>query len=233
MLINSNTILKNDRLWLIPYLKEHVPQYHQWMKTEELLELTASEPLSLEEEYQMQDSWREDEDKCTFILFVAEKEELINESNDTTQIKGKIIGDVNLFLNDFEDKNSAEIEIMVAEKSYRGKGLGLLALLMMMEYGIYYLYNFIQPNYLLGVASLNLTRITSKIGESNTSSLKLFKEKLQFQQISYSTAFKEVTLELKANSESLRKLQSDLNVNSNYTVVELDTIKLKYDNFNP
>lgn len=38
------------------------------MQSEELLAQTASEPLSLEEEYDMQRKWREDDDKCTFIL---------------------------------------------------------------------------------------------------------------------------------------------------------------------
>lgn len=47
-----------------------------------------------------------------------------------------MIGDVNLFFTDSEDPHSAEIEIMIAEPTYRGKGIGKEAVLIMMHYGI-------------------------------------------------------------------------------------------------
>lgn len=42
---------------------------------------------------------------------------------------------MNLFLNDEENPHSAEVEIMIAEPSVRGKGLGQEALAAMIQYG--------------------------------------------------------------------------------------------------
>ncbi|XP_078230708.1 alpha/beta-tubulin-N-acetyltransferase 9 isoform X18 [Callithrix jacchus] len=106
-------------------------RYHEWMKSEELQRLTASEPLSLEQEYAMQRSWREDADKCTFIVLDAEKWQ----AQPGTTEESCMVGDVNLFLTDLEDPTLGEIEVMIAEPSFRGKGLGTEAVLMMLSYG--------------------------------------------------------------------------------------------------
>ncbi|XP_032473922.1 N-acetyltransferase 9 isoform X5 [Phocoena sinus] len=63
MRLNQNILLLGKKVVLVPYTPEHVPRYHEWMKSEELRRLTASEPLTLEQEYVMQCSWQEDADK--------------------------------------------------------------------------------------------------------------------------------------------------------------------------
>lgn len=46
-----------ERAVLVPYLREHVPRYHGWMQDPALLEATASEPLSLDQEFDVHRSW--------------------------------------------------------------------------------------------------------------------------------------------------------------------------------
>ena len=75
MLINWETTIQGSRVVLVPYRQAHVAKYHEWMKSEELQELTGSEPLSLEEEFRMQQTWREDPDKCTFIVLAQVRSE--------------------------------------------------------------------------------------------------------------------------------------------------------------
>lgn len=54
MRINTNTTLQGGLVLLVPYRAEHVPHYHMWMQDPELQQTTASEHLSMEEEFQMQ-----------------------------------------------------------------------------------------------------------------------------------------------------------------------------------
>jgi hypothetical protein len=72
---------------------------------------------SLEEEYEMQCSWSEDEDKCTFILLDCS----LPDTHGTGQHGGGMAGDVNLFFNDPDERTTAEIEVMVAEQLSRRK----------------------------------------------------------------------------------------------------------------
>ena len=161
---NWELSLRTSRVVLLPYRRHHVLQYHEWMKSPDLLEATASEPLSLDEEYAMQKSWRDDPKKCTFIIHV--------ESADDDGGGGgggggdgisapllHMIGDTNLFFNDPEDPLPVEIEIMIAEPNYRRKGLATESLKMMMAYA---------------VQNLNVQRFVAKIGYDNSSSLAMF-----------------------------------------------------------
>lgn len=162
---NENTEINGTHVILVPYKAEHVLKYHEWMKDPFLQLMTASEPLSLEAEYEMQQSWHDDPQKCTFILLSKERQ---------------MIGDVNLFLNDPDDYHAAEIEVMIAEAAFRGKGIASEALKLLIEYA---------------AIELKLCRFIAKISNINTPSLNLF-HKLGFKETGQSHIFNETTLEL-------------------------------------
>ncbi|XP_064007166.1 alpha/beta-tubulin-N-acetyltransferase 9 isoform X3 [Pogoniulus pusillus] len=162
-------------------------RYHEWMQSEELQRLTASEPLSLEQEYEMQRSWREDTDKCTFIVLDGERWD--------GQDQDCMVGDVNLFLTNPEDPTLAEVEIMIAEPDYRGRGFGKEATLMMMSYG---------------VRNLGITKFEAKIGQENEASICMFK-KLHFKEIAVNRVFQEVTLRLDVTDQERRWLLEQTN----------------------
>jgi hypothetical protein len=42
MRVNSTTVLRGRRVWLVPYRPQHVPIYHAWMQRPELLEQTCA-----------------------------------------------------------------------------------------------------------------------------------------------------------------------------------------------
>jgi hypothetical protein len=207
------------------------------------LEATGSEALSFEEEVEMQRTWLDDKDKCTFIVLAKELCHFIHhhqEEKDTITITtpasaaadccfisanvSAMVGDVNLFLSEEEDEEvvdevvtvvvnpderkqqqqqqepfryqQAEIDIMIAEHGYRGKGLGCEACLLMMLYG---------------ATKLNLRRFFSKINEDNVPSRSLFEQKLGFVECNYAACFKQFELERRTDTpeemvESLKRM---------------------------
>jgi hypothetical protein len=105
--------LEGKRVVLVPYMAEHVPKYHQWMQDSALLEATGSEPLSLEQEYEMQLSWTQDPNKRTFI--VLDKDFVKGDLAHGQPHVEAMTGDVNIYMNDVDDPKVAEVEIMIAE----------------------------------------------------------------------------------------------------------------------
>ncbi|XP_021949779.1 N-acetyltransferase 9 isoform X2 [Folsomia candida] len=164
-----------ERVVLVPYRREHVAKYHDWMGDAEILHLTGSERLTLQEEFEMQKTWEEDADKCTFIIL---NRDLYEKSADEVH---SMVGDTNLFLNsndDNHDETVGEIEIMIADKKFRRKGLASEALKLMMDYAR---------------QNLGKRKFLAKIKQDNESSIKLF-ERLGYKFVSKSDVFEEITL---------------------------------------
>ena len=124
------------------------------MQDAELQAATASEPLSMTEEYDMQRSWRTDNDKLTFIVCQSR-----DQKSDPQEVQGgkddlpeRMIGDINLFLFEPEDEDEegedvvqanntntsnalvGEIELMIARKDLHRQGYGRAALLSFTTY---------------------------------------------------------------------------------------------------
>ena len=139
----------------------------------------------MEEEVAMQKSWHEDPEKCTFIVLSRDKLKKEGAAELTA-----MVGDANLFLLEEEEGGrTAEAEIMIADSSCRGQGLGWEAMLLMLRYG---------------TEKLGLTKYVAKIKEENQPSLKMF-SKIGFIEQSRSEVFREVTLVWEADLDWLQK----------------------------
>ncbi|KAI0560342.1 Acetyltransferase (GNAT) [Gracilaria domingensis] len=153
------------------------------MKSPELLALTASEPLTLEEEFENMKSWREDEKKLTFIIL------------DRSIGENYMVGDVNLYFHsDTEDgKRQAEIEVMIAESLARRKGLAQRALQMLMAFA---------------VETLSINVFIAKVLDHNAPSIALFTTKLDFQEERKVPVFREIHYRREVNREFAKKLEA-------------------------
>ncbi|OJJ02368.1 hypothetical protein ASPVEDRAFT_41870 [Aspergillus versicolor CBS 583.65] len=211
MLLNATTAISTPKVLLVPYSKWHVPRYHEWMKDEEIQQATASEPLSLDEEYAMQQSWRNDADKLTFIMCrpaggnnstatttSGNQGEQGSSLTDEDDGSARMIGDINLFLrvDDGDEgvetpKIIGEIELMVAEKKDQGRGFGRAALLAFLRYVLEregeVVGEFVRGDEgarkaLGDVREMKFVALSVKIGQGNERSLKLF-ESLGFKRV--------------------------------------------------
>ncbi len=59
--------LEGKKVIMVPYMEAHVPKYHEWMLDPALLQATASEPLTLDQEFQMQLTWTQDPNSSLFL----------------------------------------------------------------------------------------------------------------------------------------------------------------------
>ena len=204
---------------LTPYRRRHVPTYHGWMGDPALLAATASERLTLAEEYENCASWVKDRHKLSFIVLVrprrtgggdnrmgprkvpaprATSAASASAGSTTSAVDGNdfeagqkeeeydedglsaMAGDVNLFF-DRHMPGAAEVEVMVAGRPHRRRGIATEALRLLLWYG---------------ATHCGVTRFFAKIGEANAASLALFEEKLGFRRINYAACFREHELEL-------------------------------------
>lgn len=189
MLINADTLLASrpHPAVLVPYTAAHVPVYHAWMQSPDLLSKTGSEMLTLEEEHANMRSWRDDPRKLTFIILNSRGEE-----------QNYMVGDVNLYLLDPEaeelggkDTVVAEVEVMVADEASRNAGMANVSLMLIMAYAR---------------EKLKVDVFVAKIKEDNEPSLKLFEKRLQFQFYKKVEAFGEIHLKLPVDDNVGRRL---------------------------
>ncbi|KAJ1419582.1 GNAT domain-containing protein [Ochromonadaceae sp. CCMP2298] len=200
---NYELCIKGEQVLLVPYKVKFVEKYHSWMQDPYLLEMTASDPLPIQGEYDMQRSWKEDPAKCTFIVLAraALGQDTVFSVPGTaaeTDELNAMAGDVNMFMN-CDDPLEAELEIMIGEAKYRRMGLAREALRLMMHYG---------------VTALGIWRFYVKIGEKNTVSLDMFKS-LGFVQVNYVPAFQEYELQFVVSGNTINTTPNGPNMTPN------------------
>jgi RimJ/RimL family protein N-acetyltransferase len=172
---NDGVTIEGKTCSLVPYIREHVAEYHSWfVEDPELLELTCSELLSIDEEYENCDSWRNDPNKLTFLL------------RDSAR-SGILCGDINCFLAEYDPDEfdapgegvTGEINLMVALQASRGKGIASEALSLLEDY-----VRTISPSTRLFIAKITLGN-TKSIGLFEKSGYRVHKRVECFNEVHY------------------------------------------------
>eukprot|EP01006_Ploeotia_vitrea_P026302 TRINITY_DN59272_c0_g1_i1.p1 TRINITY_DN59272_c0_g1~~TRINITY_DN59272_c0_g1_i1.p1 ORF type:complete len:206 (+),score=25.53 TRINITY_DN59272_c0_g1_i1:79-696(+) len=175
--------VKGSQITLVPYRRYHVPKYNSWMQRAELQELTESEPLNLEQELEMCDTWEKDNDKITFII-VCNPAGDSSPDPDTVEAKQaaeieQMVGDVNVFFHGDPACDWPEVEVMVAETGERRRGIGTEAVKLIMKWTLEKFGNTVKG-------------FIAKILDHNVPSINCFTKKLHFEEFKKVEVFHEV-----------------------------------------
>lgn len=139
----------------------------------------------------MQQKWRLDVDKLTFISCLPPARDILLSGDCVPQqddAPERMVGDVNLFLyeGDGEEEGErdntetgtqeqvviGEVELMIAAKEHQGKGLGRASLLLFLHYVLEHQVEIM--GYRSGASPPVLAALRVKIHQSNMQSIKLF-----------------------------------------------------------
>jgi len=147
--------------------------------------------MSLEEVSDLQKDVSQNDKKLIFIIY---DNDFISKNTNLQENTEGMVGDVDLFLNEEEDGEShtinGELNIMIAEKSSRGKGLAKEALYLIMKYAVQY---------------KKLDQFTAKISLTNKPSIHLFTQTLKFTETQRNDVFQELTCCLKV-TDNLKQI---------------------------
>lgn len=141
--------------------------------------------MTLEEEYENQQSWRTARDKLTFILCAplgsaADGKQPAVASATKDDAQHRMRGDINFFLypydsEDGEDEGegwlTGEVDVMIAEKQCRGQGIGKGAVCALLVYIQRHMGSILEEH----AAGQQLKGLMVKIKEANAASRALFR----------------------------------------------------------
>lgn len=155
----------------------------------------------------MQQTWRTDADKLTFISCIpanAVQGSIVATEHDAFD---HMLGDVNLFLTDSDNEDTpgviGEIELMIASEQHQGQGYGRASLLAFLKYIVAHEQEILQQyshdnqslRKYLPATPVQFMYFRVKISESNHRSIGLF-ESLGFAKVGEANYFGEVELRL-------------------------------------
>mmetsp|Transcript_61476 Transcript_61476/g.71837 ORF Transcript_61476/g.71837 Transcript_61476/m.71837 type:complete len:254 (+) Transcript_61476:313-1074(+) len=236
MKLNYESCVLGSKVVLVPYRPEHVDTYHGWMQDQEILDQTGSEPLSLQQEIDMQLEWYNDEMKCTFIVlsrdlcnFGDNCDDALVDRTPTNENPlfvernlDAMIGDINLFLSTWDkDENEDETaannpknkDIDQISKNVNHEIMQAEIDIMIAEHSNRRCGMGLQACRMMiayGHDHLGVQRFFARINEDNTASISMFRNKLGFSQCGYAECFKQVELELLCTSDTLDRIRGQI-----------------------